>query len=49
MSLLCFWALNRIVPLLSMKGKKALRFHQKYLHLRSENEGLTGLEGHEGE
>ncbi len=43
---------NFSVVLLSMEGKTALRFHQKYLNLCSEdewNEGLTGLERHEGE
>ncbi len=38
MSLLPFWALNVVVPLLSMKGKKALGFNQKYLNLCSEDE-----------
>ncbi len=35
--------LNMVVALLSMGGKKSLRFHQKW------NEGLTGLERPEGE
>ncbi len=43
--------------LLSMEGQKALRFHQKYFNLCSDNEHifhltivcLTGLERHEGE
>ncbi len=38
MSLLPFWALNVIDPLLSMQGHEALRFHQKYLNLCSEDE-----------
>ncbi len=38
MSLLPYWALNVSVPLLSMQGQKALGFHQKYLHLCSEDE-----------
>ncbi len=50
MSLLRFCALMVLVPLLSMKGQKALRFHQKYLNfVPKTNEGLTGLERHEGE
>ncbi len=36
--LLPFWALNESVVLLSMQGQKALRFHQKYLNLCSEDE-----------
>ncbi len=41
-SLLSFWASN-----MSVKGQKALGFHQKYLNLCSEDkEGLTGLEVH---
>ncbi len=39
MSLLCFFALIVVVTLLSMEGQKA----------RKMNEGLTGLEWHEGE
>ncbi len=38
MSLLPFWALNVVVPLLSMQGQKALGLHQKYLNLCSEDE-----------
>ncbi len=38
MSLLPFLALNVSVALLSMQGQKALRFHQKYLNLCSEDE-----------
>ncbi len=38
MSLLPFWVLNVSVALLSMQGQKALRFHQKYLNLCSEDE-----------
>ncbi len=37
-SLLCFWALIVVVPLVSMKGQKALRFLQKYLNVCSEDE-----------
>ncbi len=33
--LLCFWALNVVVPL---EGQRALGFHQKYLNLCSEDE-----------
>ncbi len=32
-SLLPFWALNVSVALLSMRGQKALEFHQKYPNL----------------
>ncbi len=38
MSLLPFCALTLVVPLLSMEGKRALGFHQKYLNLCSEDE-----------
>ncbi len=38
MSLLPFWPLNMVVPLLYMQGQKALRFHQKYLNLCSKDE-----------
>ncbi len=39
-----------IVLLLSMKGQKALVFHQKYLNcVKKMNKGLTGLKRHEGE
>ncbi len=38
MSLLHFWTLNVVVLLLSMEGKKALGFPQKYLNLCSEDE-----------
>ncbi len=38
MSLLPIWALKVVVVLLSMQGQKALGFHQKYLHLSSEDE-----------
>ncbi len=48
MPLLPFWALSVVVVLLSMEDQRALGFHQKYLHLCSDdNEGLTGLERHE--
>ncbi len=33
-----FRALEVVVPLLSVQGQKALRFHQKYLNLCSKNE-----------
>ncbi len=50
MSLLPFWALNVAVTLLSMQGQKALGFHKKILSGVSKmNEGLTGLERHEGQ
>ncbi len=39
-----FWVLN---VLLSMKGHKVLRFHQKYINLCSDDKGLAGLEQHE--
>ncbi len=42
MTLLHFWALNVVVPLLSIEGQKALWFHQKYLSLCSENERRFG-------
>ncbi len=35
MSLPPFWALNMVVPLLSMQGQKAIGFHQKYHNLYS--------------
>ncbi len=38
MSLLPFWALNISVALLSTEGQRALGFHQKDLHLCSEEE-----------
>ncbi len=38
MSLLCFWALNMSVALVSMEGQKALGFHQIFLNLCSEDE-----------
>ncbi len=45
MSLLPFWALNVVVPLVSMQGQKALGFHKKYLIcVPKMNEGLRGLE-----
>ncbi len=41
---------NSSVVLLSMQGQKALGFHQKYLNcIPKMNEGLSGLERHEGE
>ncbi len=50
MSLLPFWALNMSVALLSMRGQKVLGFHKKILICDPKmNEGLTGLERHEGE
>ncbi len=49
MSLLSFWALNVVVVLLSMQGQKTLGFHQNILIcVLKMNEGLTGLERHEG-
>ncbi len=41
MSLLCFCALTVVVPLLSMKGQRALRIHQKYLNLYSGDEWMN--------
>ncbi len=38
MSSLPYWVLNVVVALLSMEGQKALRFHQNYLNLCSEDE-----------
>ncbi len=38
MSLPHFYALDMVVPLLSMEGQKALGFLQKYLNLCSEEE-----------
>ncbi len=38
MSLLHFCALIVVQPFLSMEGQRALRFHQKYLNLCSEDE-----------
>ncbi len=38
MSLLCFCVLIVVVSFLSMDGQRALRFHQKYLNLCSEDE-----------
>ncbi len=43
MSLLPLWALIVVVPLLSMEGQKALRFHKKYLNLCSEDERSYGF------
>ncbi len=41
---------NISVELLSMEGQTALRFDQNYHNLCPKmNEGLTGLERHEGE
>ncbi len=40
---------NMTLMLQSMQGQKALWFNQTYLNLCSEDEGLTGLKGHEGE
>jgi len=45
MFLLPFWALNFAMTLLSMEGQKALRFHQKYLHLCSEDERRSYMFG----
>ncbi len=38
MSLLPFWALTVVGPLLSTEGQRALRFHKKYLNLCIEDE-----------
>ncbi len=50
-SLLTFWSLNVSGALLSMEGQKALGFHKKNILIcvLKMNEGLTGLEQHEGE
>ncbi len=51
MSLLPFCALKMVVAWLSMQGQRAVRFHQKYLNLCSEDErrsygfGTTGRIG----
>ncbi len=45
MSLLPFWALNTVVPLLSTQCQKALGFHQKYINLCSEDEHKKEHEG----
>ncbi len=37
------------VALLFMQGQKSLGFNQKYICVPKMNEGLTGLERHEGE
>ncbi len=42
-----FLCIDRGNIILSMEGQRALRFHQKYLHLCSED--LTGFERHQGE
>ncbi len=48
MSLIPFPALNVVVTLLSMQDQK-VKFHQKYLNcVPKMNEGLTGLQRHEG-
>ncbi len=47
MSLLCFWALNVSVALVSMEGQKALGFHQILICVLKMNEGLTVLEPYE--
>ncbi len=45
-----FWPLYVVVALLSMQGQKALRFYQNILIcVQKMNEGLIGLERHEGE
>ncbi len=47
MTLLSFWALNVIVPLLSVQSQK-----KKFVYVicvPKMNEGLTGLERYEGE
>ncbi len=48
MSLLPLWALNVVVPLLSMQDQKALGFNKKYLNcVPKMNVGHVGLERHE--
>ncbi len=51
MSLLPFWVLNVVVPLLFMEGQEALWFGKKNILIRDlkMNEGLTGFERKEGE
>ncbi len=52
MSLLPFWVLNMVVPLLFMEGQEALLFNlKKYLNSWSEDEprSFTGFERKEGE
>ncbi len=50
MSLLPFWALNVSVVLLSMQNQKALDLIKNILIcVLMTNEGLAGLEQHEGE
>ncbi len=50
MSLLRFWAQDKVVALLSMQGQKALDFIKNILICVPKiNEGLTGLERHEEE
>ncbi len=45
-----FLGLDRGSSFLSKQGQRALRIHQKCLNLCPKmNEGLTGLERHEGE
>ncbi len=49
-SSLCFWDLNVSVVLPYMQGQKALGFHQiNYNKCSEDEEGLMGLERHEGE
>ncbi len=49
-NVLTFCALIMVVPLMSMEGQRALGFHQNILiYVLKMNEGLTGLELHEGE
>ncbi len=50
MSLLPFWVLKVIVALISMRGQKALGFHQNiFICVMKMNKGLTGLKGNEAE
>ncbi len=42
-----YWALNVVVALLSMQGKIALGFHQKYFNMCAKDERHMGLEQHE--
>jgi len=44
-----FEASKVVVEQLSMEEQKSLRFHKKYLHLRSDGHSLTVLEEYEGE
>ncbi len=44
-----FLSLDRVRILSVYESQKALGFHHQYLDLCSEDEGVAGLERHEGE